>query len=294
MTFLKQSILFICCGWMGLQLNAQSEKAADTLWTRTAQLSLLANQSTFRNWTAGGANSLAGTLGGKYGLVYKDSLWKGSGMLESSYGLNKIENNPFSRKTDDRLMLDLRIERLLVDRWKGHAWMNLLTQWAVGYKYDGSGDDATRTRISKGFSPAYWKTGLGLTNAKDDNNRIDLAMATLKMTLVSRIFTRDLEPGKQYFGVDRNKTSRTEFGLDFVWKAQWDLWENVQWKHLLNIYSNYLDRPQNLDINYLLEIDLKVNDFISTQLVAQWVYDDHAIERVQSRQILGIQFRKDF
>lgn len=273
---------------------AQESPAKDSLWTRTAQISLLANQSTFRNWTAGGANSLAGTLAAKYGWAFKDSLWTGSGMLESSYGLNQIEDNPFTRKTDDRLMLDLRLERYLVPDWTVHAWMNLLTQWGVGYKYNGSGDQATRTRISKGFSPAYWKTGLGFTNMISDNNRIDLALATLKMTLVSRVFTRALAPGSQYFGVDPNQTTRTEFGLDFVWKAQWKIWENVHWKHLLNVYSNYLDRPENLDINYLLEIDFKVNDFISTQFVAQWVYDDHAITRVQSRQILGVQFRKDF
>ncbi|MGC6480029.1 MAG: DUF3078 domain-containing protein [Flavobacteriaceae bacterium] len=266
----------------------------DSLWTRTAQISLLANQSTFNNWTSGGANSLAGTLGAKYGLAYKDSLWRGSGMIESSYGLNRVEDNPFTRKTDDRLQVDIRVERFLSPEWTTHAWMNLLTQWAVGYKYSGSGDQATRERISKGFSPAYWKTGIGFTNVIDDTNRIDMALATLKMTFVSRIFTRDLAPGQQYFGVDANKTSRAEIGLDFVWKAQWKLWENVRWKHLLNIYSNYLDRPDNLDINYLLELDLKVNDFISTQFVAQWVYDDHAIDRVQSRQILGIQFRKDF
>ncbi|MGB0375718.1 MAG: hypothetical protein ACPGC5_00830, partial [Flavobacteriaceae bacterium] len=59
---------------------AQESPAKDSLWTRTAQISLLANQSTFRNWTAGGANSLAGTLATKYGWAFKDSLWTGSGM----------------------------------------------------------------------------------------------------------------------------------------------------------------------------------------------------------------------
>ena len=37
--------------------------------------------------------------------------------------------------------------------------------------------------------------------------------------------------------------------------------ENVYYKQDLKLFSNYLDTPENIDLDYLLEIDLDVNSF---------------------------------
>ena len=44
----------------------------------------------------------------------------------------------------------------------------------------------------------------------------------------------------------------------------------------------------SVDLDYLVEIDLDVNSFLSTQLIMQFIYDDNSIARLQIREIIGI------
>ena len=56
----------------------------------------------------------------------------------------------------------------------------------------------------------------------------------------------------------------------------------------MKLFSNYLDKPANIDLDDLLEIDLDVNPFLSTQLIMQFLYDDNSIAKLQIREIIGI------
>ena len=62
--------------------------------------------------------------------------------------------------------------------------------------------------------------------------------------------------------------------------------ENVNYKQDLKLFSNYLDKPTNIDLDYLLEIDLDINPFLSTQLIMQFIYDDNSNARLQIREII--------
>ena len=42
----------------------------------------------------------------------------------------------------------------------------------------------------------------------------------------------------------------------------------------LDLFSNYLDKPQNIDVNWENLIDLKVNRLISVSIFTHLVYDD--------------------
>lgn len=51
--------------------------------------------------------------------------------------------------------------------------------------------------------------------------------------------------------------------------------ENVSFENILKLYSNYLDKPQNIDIDYTANLFMKVNKFITVNAGVQLVYDDN-------------------
>jgi hypothetical protein len=59
-------------------------------------------------------------------------------------------------------------------------------------------------------------------------------------------------------------------------------------ENIMNLYSNYHEDPQNIDIDYTLNINMKVNKYLSTNFAFQTIYDDNAFAGFQTRQNIGI------
>jgi hypothetical protein len=64
--------------------------------------------------------------------------------------------------------------------------------------------------------------------------------------------------------------------------------ENVSAENTLNLYSNYLEDVQNVDMDYTLAIVMKVNKYLSANFVFQTIYDDNAFRGFQTRQLFGL------
>jgi hypothetical protein len=47
---------------------------------------------------------------------------------------------------------------------------------------------------------------------------------------------------------------------------------NLQTK--LDLFSNYLDKPGNIDIHWDVMINMKINNFLSANLVTNMIYDN--------------------
>ncbi len=67
--------------------------------------------------------------------------------------------------------------------------------------------------------------------------------------------------------------------------------ENITLEQRLGLYSDYLDKAENIDLDYQVSVEMKVNDRISTNLILQLVYDDNAVQNLQVRQVFGIGLR---
>ncbi len=85
--------------------------------------------------------------------------------------------------------------------------------------------------------------------------------------------------------------------------------ENITLQTKLELFSNYLETPQNIDINWETLISMKVNKLISATLSTHLIYDDD-IEitidknddgiidergpRIQFKEVLGVGFSYKF
>jgi len=63
---------------------------------------------------------------------------------------------------------------------------------------------------------------------------------------------------------------------------------NISVENRLNLYSNYLDQPQNIDVDYQMNILMRINKYITANLALQGIYDHNTIKSVQVREVFGL------
>jgi hypothetical protein len=259
-------------------------------WKTNGNVSFLFNQSNFNNWLAGGENNVSGNLGINYNFNYKkkDITWDNK--VLSSYGLLQSKNAAFEKKTDDRFEFNSVLGKKAFGEWYYSFFLNFRTQFTKGFIYskDANGQEI-RTENTNLLSPGYLTFGPGLFWKKTDNLKINLAPLTSKLTFVDKNFTS--MPGYvkgSYFGVHANKSSLYQLGFYASGYYKFDIMKNVSAENALNLFTNYLEEPQNVDLDYSLSIVMKVNKYLSTNIAFQTIYDDNAFAGFQTRQIFGL------
>ncbi|MFD0977422.1 DUF3078 domain-containing protein [Salinimicrobium gaetbulicola] len=284
----------------GLTVTAQEEKEEDPQgWNSTGKFQLLFNQSAFnKEWTGGGTSSMAGNLILDYQLNYRKGQFSWDNKLLANYGLTKLKDDEFTRKTSDRLEINSIAGRELDDsNWYITFFTNFRTQFSKGYVY--AEDDITgqeiRSETTHFLSPAYLQFGPGMMWKKSDNLWVNLAPATARFIFVDKDFTSGptYQDGS-YFGVDKGKSSRFELGASLNAYAKFDIVKNVSMENNLSLYSNYLSKPGNIDIDYLMNLEMSVNKFISANLIFQAIYDDNTVAAFQIREVFGAGFNYTF
>lgn len=269
--------------------------AVDTtkIWTIKGENTFLINQSSFSNWAAGGVNSMAGNLIFNYDFNYKKDKWNWDNKVIAAYG-QTFQKETNWRKNDDRFAVNSLLGYQAAEKWLYTFFMNFNTQFANGYTYDGKYRDQ---KISAPFAPAYLSFGPGIAYKESDNFKINLSPAAARFIMVGA------ESLRESYGVDPDKFSRNEFGasLDAYYKV--NLMENISLENILKLYSNYLQDPQNVDVDYLANLAMQVNKFISVNAAVQLIYDDNVNvpkkngttgPGLQVRQVLGAGFTYKF
>lgn len=262
-------------------------------WKNSGNALFLVNQSSFSNWTSGGQSSISGTLKIDYNFNYSDNGWDWDTKVISNFGLNKISGSDFLKKTDDRIeinsVLGKKFNNDIIGRWSYSSFFNFQTQFAKGYRFgrDANGNP-NRTEKSRFFSPATVQLGVGMYWKKSKDLWVNLAPMTGKLILVNKRFTENLNENQTYFGVKKGGNSRFELGASIRSYYKSEIFENVTMENRLSLYSDYLDRPQNIDFDCTFNFIMKVNQYVSTNLIFQFVYDDNEIRRVQIREVLGV------
>ena len=279
---MRKLLPLLCVGVVMPTLQAQelTQVSADSTWTKKGNIAILGSQSSFSNWQAGGSNNVAINGALNYDINYKKNDWTWDNKFIAMYGINKLKGQE-QQKTDDRLEINSVVGKKAEGEWYYSYFLNFKTQFDTGLNPDNLDE-----RISHFMSPAYLQTGPGMLWKKNDNIKVNISPATARFIFVHDHFT---EFGES-FGVEQGKTMRFEFGasINAYYKVQ--VMENFTIENILNLYSNYLEDPQNVDIDYQLNAVLKVNKYISTNLTFQALYDDNAFKGFQTRHTLGVGF----
>ncbi len=118
------------------------------------------------------------------------------------------------------------------------------------------------------MSPGYLNAGVGM-DYKTEKLSILLAPISGKFTFV----LEDKLSDDGAFGVDPGKKSRSEFGATVKMEYKTGLVKNVDMETKLDLFSNYMENPQNIDVDWKVLINMKINDWLSANLATRLIYD---------------------
>ncbi|MDC7995140.1 DUF3078 domain-containing protein [Altibacter sp. HG106] len=292
------AMLTVSLAWS--QDEGSEEEAPKDGWTKTGNIGLVFNQAAFNaEWQGGGTSNYAANLTLTYDFNYRKGKLTWDNRILADYGITKIKGEEFSRKTNDRLEFNSIVGRQINEtNWYYSFFMNFRTQFAKGYEFgeDAEGNDI-RTETTRFMSPGYLQFGPGMLWKKSDNLKVNIAPATARFIFVNSMFTdvgtdpaaiMAFNDAGGYFGVEANETTRFEFGASLNAYAKFAIMQNITLENILLLYSNYLEDPQNVDIDYTLNLVMKVNEWINATATFQAIYDDNAIQGFQIRETLGI------
>lgn len=280
-------------------INAQEEEEVQPDgWSSGGKFQVLFNQSAFnKEWSGGGTSSVAANLMLDYNLNYKKDDFTWDNRLISNYGLTKLKGDEFARKTSDRFEINsIAGKQLTNSNWYYSFFTNFRTQFTKGYVYSKNAEGLpVRTETTHFISPAYLQFGPGMMWKKSEDLWINIAPATSRFIFVDDKFTSIAGyEDESYYGVEEGKSSRYELGASFTGYSRLDVMKNVTFENTLSLYSNYLDEPGNIDIDYLMNIGMSVNKWITADLIFQAIYDDNTIGAFQIREVFGAGFNYTF
>lgn len=266
------------------------DPARDTAWKKGGNMELLFNQAAYSDWQAGGANSFAAN--GRVFLFanYDYDKWSWDNFLNLAYGVN-LQDGLYN-KTDDRIEFESRADRHLSKNWNVSALLNFRTQFVDGFNAPGITEDSLK--ISTFMAPGYTIFGLGFTYKPSERFTAYISPITSKQTYV--LDQRLADQGA--FGVDTGSQFRQEIGGYVNLRYKQEIFENVEFKAALDLFSNYLDGNYKfIDVNGMAELNMKVNSWLTASVQVNVIYDHDIIfdtsdggpqRRTQFKQVLGV------
>lgn len=238
------------------------------IWKKGGLISLNVNQGALSNWAAGGDKSSLSiaSLVSLYAYYKKDkTIWDNT--LDMAYGIVNTTSLG-TRKADDRFdFLSKYGHQLGKKYWYASALVNFRTQFTKGYTYPANNPKVTTSNL---FAPAYLYISPGFTYQRSENFSVSLSPATVRWTFVSD----DSLSSVGAFGVDPGKKIKTEFGAFVSVNYKAKISENASYQGRLDLFSNYLKNPQNIDLYMTNALLVKVTKLITVSLSLDMIYDD--------------------
>lgn len=285
-----------------------------TYWTRSNKAGINLNEVAFINWNSGGNNSISALMHGAFGRRYKKDLLNWNSILSVRYGLNAQQGREL-RKTEDQLEIESNFgyRKDSVSNWYYSAKLDFNTQLSYGYRYPN-----TKDPISKFMAPGYAFVGVGTEySAPSENLKAYISPVTQKST-----FVLDQELANEgMYGVspavrdeegnilENGEKIRSEFGFLISGSLTKQISENIRMNNKTRLYSDYLNKFGNIDIDWEINFDMKVNEYVRANVGSHLKYDDDVkfkedldgdgeLEtvgpKVQFKQLLGVGLVYDF
>ena len=246
-------------------------------WTMRGKLSMNLSQSYFSNWSAGGTSNL--TTIGKYTMSfdYKKNRHGWNNWLDLALGYSVfLDTEPL--KTEDKIEYITAYRYELHKHWYFTVLGKFATQFAKGYDYDVDSTDY----ISKFMAPAWTDIGPGITYEPVDWFSVNLSPATAAWIIVNDEKLADLgsfglEPAVYDTNgvlVSHAKESKFMFGAKMMMVLSYEIVKNVNVGTKLELFSDYLNNPQAVDVNWQVLIGFKINDWLNVDLQTTLLYDE--------------------
>jgi hypothetical protein len=298
---MKKILLVIIGISLSFLAKAQTDSTAkDTVWRSGGLFSVNLTQVSLTNWAAGGQNSVSGNSLISLFANYKQGKIAWDNSIDLAYGMVMQGKEGDVLKTDDKIDISSKYGVKAFGNWYYSALLNFKSQFAPGYNYPNDS-----VAISQFLAPGYLLFALGMDYKPNDYFSLFLSPVTARWLIVSDEILSDAGA----FGVDSGETVRQELGAYLKAAFNKDLNHYINLKTSVDMFSDYLNEPDHIDVNFQMLLSLKVSKFISASVSLQALYDhdtkiavyksdditiDHYGPRTQFKEVIGIGFAYKF
>jgi hypothetical protein len=194
----------------------------------------------------------------------KDANTQWINALRMKFGTIMTQEKGF-RKNHDALEINSKINRNASGKIGMSASFYMKHQLAKGYHYPNDS-----VPISKFLNPGTMTLGLGFEYKPAKEITFNVAPLSYKTTFV--LDTANIN--QTLHGIAENAWARREMGTQIVVNSKVTPFKNMEITNSLRLFSNYLNKPQNIDVDWEVIINQKINWFFNIRLNLHLIYDD--------------------
>ncbi|WP_188814418.1 DUF3078 domain-containing protein [Hymenobacter cavernae] len=238
------------------------------------------------NWRGGGVNSIGlnAQINQKANFHRGRSSWDNEADFLYAFVANKDQGY---RKSLDRLFLDTKYGCNISTQWNAFASLNLLTQFAPGYKYStNAAGEPQAQRVSSAFAPAYITLATGMEYVASKWFKIRLSPLASRVTIVGHRQRFVDVLGEKPYGVRAGHSANFEaLAGQVLTEIDKNITTNVNLKARYLLFADYQKLAlRRLDHRLDASMTAKVNRYINVALTGILLYDydqDRALQYSQ-------------
>ena len=236
-------------------------------WKTHADASFALNQTGMSNWVKGGENTIAVTteLVGHADYDNKNKKITSNNFARIKYGL--VTSQEYGvRKNIDLLETSSKVNTKAFGKFDFSGYMLIKTTIAKGYKYPNDS-----VAVSKFMNPGTITVGVGLDYKPNKKLSVNFSPFSYKGTFVTDTVNID----QTLYGLDKSKKSKHEPGMGLLVNHTWDMTKKIKIINKLQLFTNYIDKPQNVDVDWEMTFTAKLNWFTDFKLNTHLIFDDN-------------------
>lgn len=234
-------------------------------WKYRTEASFALNQGLVTNWVKGGENSVSTALDITWFADYsnKPMLLSSNHFARIKYGLIKTGDDKV-RKNIDLLETNSKLNHKAFGKFDFSGIMLFKTQLSKGYNYP------NENPVSKFMNPAILTLGFGLDYKPNKLTSINFSPLSYKATFVPD--TANIDQTK--YGVAADRRSKHEPGASFMITNEFRPVKNMVITNRLQLFTNYVNNPQNIDVDWEMIFQTNLNWFTDIRLNTHLIFDD--------------------
>ncbi len=265
---------------------------ADTLWKKSVSAALNFQEATLSsNWRGGGINSFGLNALFNAHANYLEGIHSWDNEADFLYAFVSNKGQGY-RKSLDRLFLDTKYGWALSPHWDMFVSLNLLTQFAPGYKYSDDANGQPQAQLlSSTFAPAFLTLAYGFEYHPTTYFKVRLAPFAPRLTFVGNPERFVAALGETPYGVHPGHSTRWEvLAAQILTEFDKNIAQNVNLKARYVLFANYGQALALRRIDHRLDATLtaKVSRYVNVALTGILLYDYNQDRAVQYNQGLTL------
>ncbi|MCX6335127.1 MAG: DUF3078 domain-containing protein [Bacteroidia bacterium] len=272
-------------------------------WKYRSEAAFALNQAYIENWVKGGESNVSTSLDITGYADYSNKPLKitSNNFARLKYGLIWTKDDGI-RKNLDLLETNSKLNHKAFGKFDFSAILLFKTQIAGGFTY---ANDGSKKLVSKFMSPGVITAGLGLDYKPNKTTSINFSPVSYKGTFVlDTTGTKGVNAVDQTkYGIAPDRKWKNEPGVSFMITNEYKPLKTLAITNRLQLFTNYIDNPQNIDIDWEMILTANLNWFTDVRFNTHLIFDDDTkspvnpddsnskkTARVQFKELLGFSF----